>query len=142
MSKMKKYIILTLASILLMVVILLFVLIKDNKSTTLKCRSYETAMNVLSNPEDKEVFKKISAIDDVDALRIIIFSTYSAAWPMEAGPNEDFDNLLYDIHLNTLKKLISINTNESKDSVEFYKLAFPLDGCRSHIIEEIECKID
>lgn len=139
---MKNYIILTLASILIMVVILLFVLIKDNNSTTLKCRSYETAMNVLSNPEDKEVFRKISAIDDVDALRIIVFSTYSAAWPMEAGPNVNFDCLLDDIHLCALEKLISINTDESKYSVDFYKRAFPLDGCRSHIIEEIECKID
>jgi hypothetical protein len=134
---MKNYIILTLASILIIVVVL-FVLIKDNKSTTLKCRSYETAMNVLSNPEDKEVFKKISAIDDVDALRIIVFSTYSAAWPMEAGPNENFDCLLYDIHLCALKKLISINTDESKYSVDFYKRAFPLDGCLSHDVEDIE----
>jgi hypothetical protein len=134
---MKNYIILTLASILIIVVVL-FVLIKDNKSTTLKCRSYETAMNVLSNPEDKEVFKKISAIDDVDALRIIVFSTYSAAWPMEAGPNENFDCLLDDIHLCALKKLISINTDESKYSVDFYKRAFPLDGCLSHSIEDIE----
>ena len=63
---MKNYIILTLASILIMVVILLFVLIKDNNSTTLKCRSYETAMNVLSNPEDKEVFKKGSAPFDLN----------------------------------------------------------------------------
>ena len=138
---MKNYIILTLASILIMVVILLFVLIKDNKSTTLKCRSYETAMNVLSNPEDKEVFRKISAIDDVDALRIIVFSTYSAAWPMEAGPNVNFDCLLYDIHLCALEKLISINTDESKYSVDFYKRAFPLDGCLSHYVEEIERKM-
>jgi hypothetical protein len=135
---MKNYIILTLASILIIVVILLFVLIKDNNSTTLKCRSYETAMNVLSNPGDKEVFKKISAIDDVDALRIIVFSTYSAAWPMEAGSNENFDCLLFDIHLCALKKLISINTDESKYSVDFYKRAFPLDGCLSHSIEDIE----
>ena len=135
---MKNYIILTLAFILIMVVILLFVLIKDNNSTTLKCRSYETAMNVLSNPEDKEVFRKISAIDDVDALRIIVFSTRSAAWPMEAGANEDFDNLLFDIHLCALEKLISINTDESKYSVDFYKRVFPFDGCISHIVEDIE----
>jgi hypothetical protein len=134
---MKNYIILTLASILIIVVVL-FVLIKDNKSTTLKCRSYETAMNVLSNPEDKEVFRKISAIDDVDALRIIVFSTYSAAWTMEYGPNENFDCLLFYIHLCALKKLISINTDESKYSVDFYKRAFPLDGCRSHDVEDIE----
>jgi hypothetical protein len=134
---MKKYIILTLASILIIVVVL-FVLIKDNKSTTLKCRSYETAMNVLSNREDKEVFRKRSAIDDVDALRIIVFSTYSAAWPMEAGPNENFDCLLFDIHLCALKKLVSINTDESKYSVDFYKRAFQLDGCLSHNVEDIE----
>ena len=50
----------------------------------------------------------------------------------------DFDNLLYDIHLCALKKLISINTDESKYSVDFYKRAFPLDGCRSHNVEDIE----
>lgn len=138
---MKKYII-QISIFIIIIATLLFVLMEDKKISTSNVTSYEIAMEVLSNPRDKNIFEKISTIDDVNALRIIIFSTYSAAWPMEAGPNEDFDNLLYDIHLNTLKKLISINTNESKDSVEFYKLAFPLDGCRSHIIEEIECKID
>ena len=138
---MKKYII-QISIFIIIIATLLFVLMEDKKISTSNVTSYEIAMEVLSNPRDKNIFEKISTIDDVNALRIIIFSTYSAAWPMEAGPNEDFDNLLYDIHLNALKKLISINTNESKDSVEFYKLAFPLDGCRSHIIEEIECKID
>ena len=138
---MKKYII-QISIFIIIIATLLFVLMEDKKISTSNVTSYEIAMEVLSNPRDKNIFEKISTIEDVNALRIIIFSTYSAAWPMEAGPNEDFDNLLYDIHLNTLKKLISINTNESKDSVEFYKLAFPLDGCRSHIIEEIECKID
>ena len=138
---MKKYII-QISIFIIIIATLLFVLMEDKKISTSNVTSYEIAMEVLSNPRDKNIFEKISTIDDVNALRIIIFSTYSAAWPMEAGPNEDFDNLLYDIHLNTLKKLISINTNESKDSVEFYKRAFSLDGCRSHIIEEIECKID
>ena len=138
---MKKYII-QISIFIIIIATLLFVLMEDKKISTSNVTSYEIAMEVLSNPRDKNIFEKISTIDDVNALRIIIFSTYSAAWPIEAGPNEDFDNLLYDIHLNALKKLISINTNESKDSVEFYKLAFPLDGCRSHIIEEIECKID
>ena len=138
---MKKYII-QISIFIIIIATLLFVLMEDKKISTSNVTSYEIAMEVLSNPRDKNIFEKISTIEDVNALRIIIFSTYSAAWPMEAGPNEDFDNLLYDIHLNALKKLISINTNESKDSVEFYKLAFPLDGCRSHIIEEIECKID
>ena len=138
---MKKYII-QISIFIIIIATLLFVLMEDKKISTSNVTSYEIAMEVLSNPRDKNIFEKISTIDDVNALRIIIFSTYSAAWPMEAGPNEDFDNLLYDIHLNALKKLISINTNESKDSVEFYKRAFSLDGCRSHIIEEIECKID
>ena len=138
---MKKYII-QISIFIIIIATLLFVLMEDKKISTSNVTSYEIAMEVLSNPRDKNIFEKISTIDDVNALRIIIFSTYSAAWPIEAGPNEDFDNLLYDIHLNALKKLISINTNESKDSVEFYKRAFSLDGCRSHIIEEIECKID
>ena len=85
-------------------------------------------MQILRNPEAEDIFDRIEACEDVDALRIIAFTARTAAWPMEAGPNVDFDNRLDDISQIAMRKLFAINTDEANDAIELYKRAFPPDG--------------
>lgn len=52
------------------------------------------------------MINKIKACEDVDALRMIAFTANVTAWPMEAGPNKDFDNKMDDIFLYRVTKTI------------------------------------
>ena len=93
--------------------------------------SYSIAMQILDAPRDTETINKIEACEDVDALRIIAFAAHSAAWPMEAGSNGDFDNRLDSLSLVALRRLFSIDSEAARDSIDYYKRTFGIDGAYS-----------
>ena len=83
---------------------------------------------------------KIRVCDDVDVLRIIAFAASVTAWPMEAGPNIDFDNTMDDICIIAIQRLFDIDSDEADESIECYKRAFPPDGAYSLFFKECEEK--
>ena len=103
-----------------------------------KEKSYFTALDILSKCGEDDVFDRIKLCDDVDALRIVAFSSSVAAWPMEAGENVNFDNRLDDIFQMAMNRLYTINSESAYDSVMLYKRAFPPDGAYSILFKEWE----
>lgn len=103
-----------------------------------KEQSYEVAMQILRNPEPVCIHNQIEACEDVDALRIIVFTASAAAWPMEAGPNVDFDTKLDGVFQSAMHRLFAINTDAANDAIELYKRAFPPDGAYALFFEEWE----
>lgn len=77
---------------------------------------------------------------DVDALRIVAFAAHVAAWPMEAGPNVEFDNKMDEITFVALAQLFDIDSKEANDAIEFYKRSFPPDGAHGLFFEEQRTK--
>lgn len=96
-----------------------------------KEHSYAIAMQILRNPDADDVFRQIETCEDVVALRIISFTAYTSAWPMEAGPDVDFDSQLDRIFVMAMHRLFIINSKESNEAIEYYKSAFPPDGIYS-----------
>ena len=105
-----------------------------------KERSFNTAMKILRGHNDNEIFAKVKACEDADALRIIAFTANIAAWPMEAGANIDFDAKMEDVFYTAMQKLFDIDSDEANESIECYKRAFPQDGARSMFFKECEEK--
>ena len=103
-----------------------------------KEKSYFTALDILFKCGEDDVFDRIKLCDDVDALRIVAFSSSVAAWPMEAGENVNFDNRLDDIFQMAMNRLYTINSESAYDSVMLYKRAFPPDGACSILFKEWE----
>lgn len=96
-----------------------------------KEHSYSIAMQILDAPCDTETINKIENCEDVDALRIIAFAAHSAAWPMEAGSNGDFDNRMDSISLVALRRLFFIDSEAARDSIDYYKRTLGTDGSYS-----------
>ena len=105
-----------------------------------KERSFIIAMRILQETNCDDVFRKIKLCDDVDALRIIAFAAYTAAWPMEAGPNVDFDNKMDGIFHVAAQRLFEIDSDEANESIVCCRRAFSPDGARSLFLTECEEK--
>lgn len=105
-----------------------------------KERSYTLAMQILNAPCEPQSIDKIEKCDDVDTLRIVAFAAHIAAWPMEAGPDTNFDNRLDEVSLVALYRLFYIHSEDSMDALEDYKRAFGIDGARSQFFTEWEEK--
>lgn len=105
-----------------------------------KERSYLTAIEILQINDEEEIIDKIRVCDDVDVLRIIAFTASVTAWPMEAGPNVDFDNAMDDICIVAIQRLFEIDSHEADESIEYYKRAFPPDGAYSLFFKDCEEK--
>lgn len=103
-----------------------------------KEHSYAVAMQILCNPGASSIFDQIEECNDVVALRIIAFTASVAAWPMEEGLDVNFDNRLDDVFQVAMYKLFAIDSNESKEAIEYYKRAFPPDGAHSLLFKEWE----
>ena len=103
-----------------------------------KERSFDTAMKILRGHNDNEMFAKIKACEDANALRIIAFTANIAAWPMEAEPSIDFDAKMEDVFYVAMQKLLDMDSDEATESIERYKRAFPSDGVYSLFFKECE----
>lgn len=103
-----------------------------------KERSYLTAMQILRTSDEQDIICKIKLCDDVDALRIIAFTASVAAWPMEAGPDVNFDNKMDGVVVTAIGRLYAIDSDSANASIEFYKRAFPPDGAYSLFFKERE----
>lgn len=100
--------------------------------------SYTRALSILNALGDESVRDRISSLEDVDALRIIAFTTRAASYHMEAGPDVEFDNQCEEVSLAAVHRLFIINSQESMDSISRYKKAFPLDGGVGLLFDEWE----
>lgn len=105
-----------------------------------KEQSFDAAMKILREYNDIAVFDNIKTCEDVDALRMIACTAHLAAWPMEAGPNVDFDNKMEDVAIEALKRIYDIGSDYVFESIEYYKRAFPPDGAYSLFFKEMETK--
>ena len=103
-----------------------------------KERSYLAAMQILQTSDEQEIICKIKLCDDVDALRIIAFTASVAAWPMEAGPDVNFDNKMDGVAITTIGRLYAIDSDSANASIECYKRAFPTDGAYSLLFKEVK----
>ena len=103
-----------------------------------KERSCLTAIQILQNSDDQDMICKIESCDDVDALRIIAFAARVAAWPMEAGPDVEFDNKMDMVALTSISRLYVIASDSANASIEIFKRAFPPDGTYSLFLKEWE----
>lgn len=103
-----------------------------------KERSYLAAMRILQAPEEHSIIDKIKACDDVDTLRIIVFTARVTAWPMETGQNINFDNKMDGIFQIAMQRLFAIDSDEADESIDCYKRAFPPDGAYSLFFKEWE----
>lgn len=103
-----------------------------------KERSYLTAMRILQTSDAEVIISKVKACDDVDALRIIAFTANIAAWPMEAGPDVDFDHKMDGVFFVAMQRLFDMDSDKANESIECYKRAFPPDGARSLFFKECE----
>lgn len=100
--------------------------------------SYAIAMDVLENPRQSDVHKRIESLEDVDALRIIAFTAESAAWGMEAGPDIAFDFTLHEMALAAIHRLFVVDSPKSRDAIDGYKKVFCVDGSVSTFFKEWE----
>ena len=96
-----------------------------------KERSFSTAIQILRTHDEQDMIYKIKSCDDVDALRIVAFTASVAAWPMEAGPDVNFDNKMDGVVVTAIDRLYAIDSDSANASIEFYKRAFPPDGAYS-----------
>jgi hypothetical protein len=62
----------------------------------------------------------------------------ATAWPMDVGPNVNFDNKMEDIAIKALKRMYDIGSDYAFESIEYYKRAFPPDGAYSLFFNEME----
>lgn len=105
-----------------------------------KERSFLTAISILQRHAENDVFKAIRELEDIEALRIIAVSSRASAWPMEAGPDINFDNRMDDIALAAIQKLYLIDSSESREAIEYCQRFFEKDGARSQTFKEWENK--
>lgn len=103
-----------------------------------KCRSFNLAVQILTENADNQAIKLIYTLDDVDALRIIAVAAQATAWPMEAGENVVFDNRMEALSFAAVKRLANIRSNRSRESLNYAKRAFELDGATSAFFKSIE----
>lgn len=103
-----------------------------------KERSYLLALQILRAPSKSDAFDKIKACDDVDTLRIVAFTATAAAWPMEAGQDVKFDDIMDRMVIMALDRLFAIDSESSKESLKFYKRSFPPDGAYGLLFKEWE----
>ncbi len=103
-----------------------------------KEQSYSIAMQILREYNKPETFTTIKTCNDVDALRIVVFAANAAAWPMEAGPESEFDEGMDDMLIMALDRLFAIDSDAANDTIEYYKRAFPPDGAYATFFEEWE----
>ena len=103
-----------------------------------KERSYLLALQILRAPSKSDAFDKIKACDDVDTLRIVAFTATAAAWPMEAGQDVKFDDIMDRMVIMALDRLFAIDSDAANDTIEYYKRAFPPDGAYAIFFEEWE----
>lgn len=109
-----------------------------NSSCFKKERSFSTAITILNQYADEEVYKVILGLEDVEALRIIAVSSYASAWPMEAGPDEYFDSRMDGIFQVAIKKLYLIDSVSSREAIKYFKRTFEMDGACSLLFKELE----
>lgn len=109
-----------------------------NSSCCQKERSFCTANTILSQYSTDEVFKVIHGLEDIESLRIIAISSYFSAWPMEAGPDADFDNRMDDISHAAIQKMYLIDSPASREAIEQCKRIFKIDGAYSRFFKELE----
>lgn len=105
-----------------------------------KEHSYLAALRILQTTNKQEMRNKIKDCKDVDALRIVAFTTHTTAWPMTAGPNIDFDAEMEGVFYVAMGKLFDIGSDTANESIEYYKQAFPPDGAESLFFKECEAK--
>ena len=105
-----------------------------------KERSFSTAIQILRTHDEQDMIYKIKSCDDVDALRIVAFTASVAAWPMEAGPDVNFDNKMDGVVVTAIDRLYARDSDSANASIEFYKRAFPPDGAYSFFFKEWEEK--
>ena len=105
-----------------------------------KEQSYLKAQEILQSSSYENMALKIKMCDDIDVLRIVVFTAMATAWPMKAGPNVDFDNKMEDVAIEALKRMYDIGSDYAFESIEYYKRAFPPDGAYSLFFKEMETK--
>lgn len=93
-----------------------------------KERSFSLAMELFCEPCTADVVDKINHCMDVDALRIMAFAAHAASWPMEAGPDVEFDDKMDYITFSVLARLFAIDSEAASQSIVFFKRSFPPDG--------------
>ena len=109
-----------------------------NNRCSHKERSFSTAITILNQYADDEVYKVILGLEDVEALRIIAVSSCASAWPMEAGLDEHFDNRMDDIFQVAIKKLYLIDSVSSRGAIEYLKRTVEMDGAYCSLFKELE----
>ena len=110
----------------------------QTRYSSAKERSYLTAIQILRTSNEQDMIYKIKSCDDVDALRIIAFTASAAAWPMEAGPDVNFDSKMDGIAITSIGRLYAIASDSANASIEPYKRAFPPEGAYSLFFKEWE----
>ena len=110
----------------------------QTRYSSAKERSYLTAIQILRTSNEQDMIYKIKSCDDVDTLRIIAFTASAAAWPMEAGPDVNFDSKMDGIAITSIGRLYAIASDSANASIEYYKHAFPPDGAYSLSFKEWE----
>ena len=100
--------------------------------------SYLIAMQILRTSDEHDSFDKIKMCDDITALRIIAFTAIATAWPMEAGPNVDFDNKMDGIFRMAMQRLFEIDSDGANETIESCKHAFSSDGAYSLFFTGLE----
>lgn len=103
-----------------------------------KERSYSIAMEILENPRQSDMHQRIESLEDIDALRIIVFAAASAAWDMEAGPDVAFDFTLHEMALAAIHRLFVLDSPKARDAIDGYKQVFCVDGSISTFFKEWE----
>ena len=76
------------------IVIILFTFLVGCQTEQLspKEQSYLKAQEILQSSLYENMALKIKMCDDIDTLRIVVFTAMATSWPMEAGANVNFDN--------------------------------------------------
>ena len=124
------------------IVIILFTFLVGCQTEQLspKEQSYLKAQEILQSSLYENMALKIKMCDDIDTLRIVVFTAMATSWPMEAGANVNFDNKMENIAIETLKRMYDIGSDYAFESIEYYKRAFPPDGAYALFFKEMETK--